>query len=290
MNAPAHVLIETLTRQAPFGIGLWDPIASRLVSEEITVTVHTITGGKTKASIAAAPNRTGVFVPHELRWPADPASPSDRFLVEVRDARDRYLPFVMHVDAAGPRGFVTPACLANVDMPGPSSASPPPLPVYVPLFATPAAPIPAGMTAVRASLLDSTTGRGAAYAVLEVYESGRLVARGVADASGEVAAVFAYPEFAAPPPWSPPGAPPATVRLVDQTWTIDTRVRYGRALPRYRPTASRSSLADLCDVLQQAPAVVETASPPSRFGEVLLHYGEEPVLGERRVGLWIRPA
>jgi hypothetical protein len=142
---------------------------------------------------------------------------------------------------------------------------------------------------VRASLTDANTGTPAEFAVLEVRESNRLLGRGIADARGEVAAFFAYPEPIAHPVWSPPHAPPAEQRLVDQRWKVDVSIRYRRGLRRFAseparpgrvPDPTRPPLADLCDILQQPIAHVTTTSPPMTVGEQDLRYGEELVLAE----------
>ena len=172
-----------------------------------------------------------------------------------------------------------------------SAASPPPPSPYVPLFASPSRPVPAGMTAVRAALKDAATGAAAAYAVLEVRADGQLLARGVADERGEVAAVLAYPEVSALPPWSPPGVPTPRLRLADQSWTIDVTVRYRRNLPRVRPDPAQPAVPDLCDVIQQPVATVATSSPPATLGELVLRYGEELMLAAEAGGeLLIGPA
>jgi hypothetical protein len=149
----------------------------------------------------------------------------------------------------------------------------------VPLFRLASSPVPAGMAAVRGSFVDAATGNRGQYAVMEVAESGRLLARGIADDRGEALAVFPYPEVPAPPPWSPPGAPSGPLRLADQSWPIEVTVRYRRDLPRYTLDPSRPALPDVCELIRQPPATVSTSSPPIAIGGLRLRYGEELVLG-----------
>lgn len=299
MIAPAYKVIDTLTRVAPLGLGLWDPTLGRLVADGIHVGVHRLAGSRTFDRVPAIANRSGIFVPHDLfggavfdeHWHPATASPADHLLVTVRDTLERYLPVALHLDPPREHGFAVPPCLTNLEPIALSAASPPPPSPYVPLFASPSRPVPAGMTAVRAVLKDVVTGAAAAYAVLEVRADGQLIARGVADDRGEVAAVFAYPEVSAPPPWSPPGAPTPRLRLVDQSWPIDVKVRYRRNLPRVRPDPAQPAVPDLCDVLQQPAVTAVTASPPAPLGELVLRYGEELVLAREAGGeLLIGPA
>jgi hypothetical protein len=287
MIAPAYTILETLTRVAPFGIGLWDASTGRLVSDGIVVRVFRLAGPHAIDPVPAVANRSGIFVPHDLFGAdafvegarATALSPPERFLVDVRDTLERYTSFVMRVGERGPRGFVLPPCVADLELPSSAPSSPPPPPTYVPLFSTASRVVPAGMAAVRASLVDAATGRGAAFAVLEVRESGHLLARAVADARGEVAASFAYPEVSAPPPWSPPRTAPKPLRLTEQHWTLDIAVRYRRNLRRFTFDPSQPPLPDLCDVVQQPLATVAAMSPPAALGEVVLRYGQDLVLG-----------
>jgi hypothetical protein len=288
MSAPAHEILERLTIVAPFGIGLWDPTAARLVSEGLRVRVFRTTGPYARAVVEAIPGRNDVFVPHDLlgarsyqeRGATDTGSPPEEVLVEVRDRLGRYASFVMHVAGRRADGFAVPECVGEVDWPGIETTSPGASSPYVPLFALPSRPVPAGMTAVRASLKDAATGQPAEGAVLDVREAGRLLARGLTDDRGEVAAVFAYPEVVAPPPWSPPGAAPKPLRLSEQRWMLDVTVRYRRNLPRFTPGGSRPPLCDLCDLLHQPVAKMSITSPPGVTGEVELRYGDEAMLAE----------
>jgi hypothetical protein len=276
MTALPHTVLERLTIVAPFGLGFWDAATARLVSDGLRVRVRRTDGPYARDVTEAVAGRSGIFVPHTLFGaralvdpsPTGPVSPPERLLVEVRDALDRYLSFVMHVTGSRDDHFAVLECAS-------AGAGP-----YVPLFPLPSRPMAAGMTAVRASLKDADTGQPAEGAVLEVREGGRLIGRGVADARGEVAVVFAYPEVPAPPAWSPPRSPPAPVQLARQRWTLDVAVRYRRALMRHVFPGSRSALFDLCDVLGQPVANTSHTSPPGVTGEVDLRYGEEADLGD----------
>jgi hypothetical protein len=290
MSAPPPGL-ETLTHVAPFGLGLWDTATARLIADGLTVRVYALAGAKAVEPRLALANQRGIFVATGLRGlrefeagPGDEAfwsaAPTPRpFLAEVRDTLARFTPFVLHVEAPS-RGPVLPGCADELWPAQAPPASPPSPPRYVPLFASPSRPVPAGMTAVRAALVDAGTGGPAGFAMLEVRESGRLVGRGIADQRGEVAAVFAYPEPPVPPPASPPAGASGAQPLARQTWRIDIVVRYRRDLPRYRPDPGRSALPDLCEVVRQPPAAVATGPPsPGTLVGATLRYGEDLVLG-----------
>ena len=299
MIAPAYRILERLTIVAPFGIGLWDGLAARLVSEGLQVRVCRTTGPYARDVVEAVAGRNGVFVPHRLfgarafdeRTAGDTGSPPEGVMVEVRDLLERYASFVLHVAGRRADGFAVPDCVSGIEQPGLMTTSPGASGPYVALLPLPSQVTPAGMTAIRTSLTDAATGRAAAGALLEVRWAGRLLARGMADDRGEVAAMFAYPETEAPPPWSPPGATPKPLRLVDQRWLLDISVRYRRNLSRYAAGGSELPLYDLCDVLLQPVATMSVASPPGAgeqrasvrllpgvTGEVELCYGEELML------------
>jgi hypothetical protein len=264
------------------------------------VRVFRTTGPYARDVVEATAGRNDVFVPHDLFGPrrfddrsvSHPASPPETLRVEVRDLLGRYASFVMDVTRRRDDGFAVPPCVDDVNWPGTEATSPFSSP-YIPLFALPSRPTPAGMTAVRASLTDAASGDPAEGAVLEVRQAGRLLALGLADARGEVAATFAYPEVAAPPTWSPPAAAPKPLPMTDQHWTLDLAVRYRRDLPRVAPGGSRPPLHDLCDLLHQPVARMSIASPPAHTTNrvsvtslpgvtagIELRYGEEPVLPE----------
>lgn len=301
-----YVVVETLTRVAPFGLAFWDDALGRLVSEDIAVRLFAMAGARATSPVRAVPNRADVFVAHGLAgqrafefgagdddfwatlWPTQP------YLVEVVDARSRYMPFVMALRLPAPRGRAMPACVDDmwprlIESPlgSPMAA---PTPASVPLFSTSARMVPAGMAVVRATLVDAETRRPAEYAMLEIRSLGRLLSRGVADARGEVAALFAYPEPATPTPTSPPSSPPSPP-LSAQTWTLDVTVRYRRDLARYSPDPARPPVAELCELLHQPLATLSTASPPAALTEATLRYGEDLVLGaDAGAELFISPA
>ena len=308
MTTLAHVVIERTTHVTPFGLGFWDVATGRRAVEELAVRVHTLSGARVVRTVVARPNRTDIYVAQEfpeLRvfesgagddtfWLAQ--SPPHPYMIEVRDPTGRFTPFVTHV-AIPSRGLAISECvldlwptvLASPPSPGlPPSAEPP---AFVPLFGTPARAVPAGLAAARATLVNSVSGAPAVWAVLEVRYGGALVARGIADARGEVVAMFAYPEPPAPPTTSPTGGATSPQPLAMQSWPIEIAVRYDADLALYQPDPRTTPLADLCELLQQPFATVRTSSPPAPLTDATLLYGQELILGkDAGATLFIDPA
>ena len=315
MTAPVPVLpppvagareVERLTLVTAFGLSLWDPVVGRPVSDGLTVRVHALgtpppappaPAGALRllAAVEARPNRSGVFVARGLPglrafeeppagvdpWAAPPAPRP--FLAEVRDPAGRYGDFALRLALPAPRGLVRAPCgdalwPADAGPPSPPDGPAAGPPARIPLLPAPAYPVPPGMAAVRATLLDAATRAPAAGAVLEVRHLGRLLGRAVADARGEVLAVLAYPEPDPPPPLSPPASPPVPPPPV--AWPLAVAVRWRRDLPRHATDAARPALAELCALLVQPVVPVRVATaPPAPLGAVTLHPGEDLVLG-----------
>jgi hypothetical protein len=300
-------VIERVVHVTLFGIGLWDSATHELRTDRLAMSVRARNAAGFGAPLQAVAGRAGIFFVNRLpglrryELPEDdsdlwqePPSPLSAlpFLVEVRDGREWFTPFVLQVSLPSPeRGPVVPDCLGQLVPAASLPASPPAAaPAFVPLFSGPGRPVPAGMAAIRATLLDGLTGLPAAYAVLEVHRAGRLAARGIADERGAVLALMGWPEPTSPPPpaASPPASPPsstsesapaASVPLNRQEWPLEITVRWDRALRRYSPDPRRGGLPDLCEVLQQPVAALETSSPPAPLDAATLRYGSELVLG-----------
>src|SRR5207237_5051284 len=86
------------------------------------------------------------------------------YRVRVEDRRGRFQPFTFDLSAPV-RGLVTlPQCV-------PAGSTP----SAIPLYSAPTRPVPAGLAAVRATLVDASTGRAAPWAVLQVRVRNRVV-------------------------------------------------------------------------------------------------------------------
>src|SRR5215213_3715076 len=182
------VVLDRLTSVAPLGLRFHDATTSQVVGDGLNVWAYPL--GQPSATRPMFPNRRGVFVLHHapaLRtvengtgdddyWNNLP--PKKDFVIEVRDDQGRFLPF-QFVAALPNRGVY--------EWHDPVIGSPPLLTKSIPLYSSPARPVPAGMAMVRADLWDPAregTGSEAASAVLELYDNDRFVARGIADQEG----------------------------------------------------------------------------------------------------------
>lgn len=290
-TAPRPDVIETQLHAAGFGMGWWDPVAGRLVSEGLAVHVARLAGNQAVQAVAANANRSGIFAAHGLpalrAFEAGGRATPARHLVTVRDTRALYLSHALEVWLPGAAGIVLPACIDALWPDGEGGSPPPPRGAWVPLFPLPAYPVPAGFAAVRAACIDDATGEPAAFAVIELRHDGRLLARAVSDARGEALAVFPYPEPAPAPvfsPGSPPGPPAAATPVAASQWPLDIAVRWRRGLPTHAaPGAPQARLPELCELLTQPAAeAADEGSPPLPVRDAILRHGADLVLGRDR--------
>ena len=297
---PAGTVIETQRLVAPFGLGLFDAALGRFVSAGLAVRLFRRVGSDLAAPISARATRRDLFTAQDLPGlrgfeAGGLLSPPLPWLVEVRDAWGRYTPFVIEALLPHAGLLLQPACGAAL-WPVPVTSPALPLPLGLPLLGTPARPLPAGQAVVRATLVDADNGAPAAWAVLEIWLDGRPLGRGVADARGEVAASFAWPEPADPlpvfSPGSPPG-PPAPAHPLDQArWPLQIAVRWQRSLPLHRTDPAQPDLPDLCALLTQPLAALSAGtSPPEPLHEALLRYGQTRVLAaDAGARIFVHPA
>lgn len=284
---PTAIVIETQRLVAPFGLGLFDAALGRCVSQGLVVRLLRRVGSGLAPPISAHATRRDLFTAQDLPGlrgfeAGSLLSPPLPWLVEVRDAWGRYTPFVIEALLPHAGLLLQPSCAAAL-WPQPVTSPAPLLPLGVPLLGTPTRPVPASQAVVRATLVDADNGAPAAWAVLEVALDGRLLGRGVADARGEVAASFPWPEPADPlpvfSPGSPPG-PPAPAHPLDQAaWPLQIAVRWQRGLPLHHTDPAQPDLPELCALLTQPLAALSAAtSPPEPLHEALLRYGQTLVL------------
>jgi len=284
------VLLDRLTSVAPLGLRFHDASTGQTVGDGLTVWAYPL--GQPAAARAMFPNRRGVFILHHaptLRtvengtgdddyWKDLP--PKKDFVIEVRDDLDRFVPF-QFVAALPNRGIY--------EWQDPVLGSPLSTTKSIPLYSSPARTAPAGQAVVRADLWDparETTGSEAASAVLELFDSDRFVARGIADQKGRVAVMFPYPapkSFApSSPPGSPLGSPPRAVgpALTDQVWTFRVRALYAIQSPPQVP--STDALPDLRAVLSQPEAAIwADEAQTDQLSEVALQFGQPLILKSR---------
>ena len=164
----------------------------------------------------------------------------------------------------------------------------------IPLFSSPARPLPGGLAVLRAQFFEAATGNPAAWVLAELSMSvlGRIVTvRGLADRQGRLALIFSYPEPASVSLGSSPGGGPQL--LSEQRWTLNFRAWYD-----FDPAPA--DFADLDSVLALptgSPVQVwDLDSPSTAFTNAELVFGRELIVPERLPGdvrprsLFISPA
>ena len=280
----------------PLGIRFWDasldlPIPDLLV-------VHAWLSGGPYAPVRAVRSPGGVYSFHRLPGQAaaekpgadeeypERVGPRREYAVAVDDPRGHYLPAAFSVTLPlGYRGeFLSVA-----------PVSPPAAAGRAYLFPAAGRPVPPGVAAVRADLVDAVTGAPAAWAVLRATMAGET-RTAIADEGGRAVALLPYPT----PERLRQGSPPADARAA--SWSVALSARWEPAALRYPfparegldpAWATRPSLKSILD--EQRPALVwavEGEDPLDEWAETLVH-GRELVLrtaladGSRDSTVWI---
>jgi hypothetical protein len=271
-------VLDRITIVTPLGLRFQDAMTGEAVRDGLVVSAYPTNRPNARRSLIT--NRRGVYVLQNasaLRdlqngagdaayWDNLPATKD--FVVEVTDQQARFIPFQFVVGL--PVQWNKPA-------------SSPPSIKDVALYSAPTRTVPAGMATVRADLWDPTAGANggsAASAVLEFYDDGAMVARGVADQQGRIAVLFPYPAPRSFPVTSPPGSPPVNrPALTDQTWTFQARALYASAIQSPLEPLSEISLPDLQSVLTQPEATLwADEARTEELQEVAVQFGCEKVL------------
>jgi hypothetical protein len=286
--------LERVTRVAPFGFQLFDPVARDAVAMGLRVVARPPIGRP--RDLVAGPSR--VFALRGLSigspfvagagdgafWASPPSLPA-AWTVEVDDPLGRFLSFRFDVEGASRVGRTArevcrlpqaaPAHpVLGLGLPGSPPGDEPPdagLPV-LPLFSAPSRPRDASLAMLTAQL-ETLDGRPAAGAVVRVAPPGLPPAHGVASAAGTAVVLFPYPE-----PEDARLSPPAATRraLAAQSWDGLRVSVFFDAVP------ADPARPDLCALLDQlgGPAVPIHAGDGSvvPFLEVTLEYGKPLVV------------
>ena len=273
--------LDRLTIVAPLGLRFHDTVSGALVGAGLNVSAYPT--GRPTARQQALNNRSGVYVLHHaagLRqvengdgsstfWKQTPANKS--FVIEVSDGAQRFQPF-QFTENLPVEGIYRWTGVAAGSPPAPMSS--------IPLYSSPVRVAPAGMAIIRADLWDPIHDSAAAWALMEVFDAGNLIARGFADELGRIALIFPYPPprtFAvSSPPGSPVSSPPLSSGppLSQQLWTLQIKARY------QPPPAA--PLPDLRFTLSQTAADIwADAARTEHLLEAGLQYGRELILKSR---------
>lgn len=294
---PSFIALERLTKVAPLGLRFHDTMTGGFIGSGLSVWAYPI--NRPAARRPALSNRSGIYVLHhaaglidlehgdgsERYWKDNLAT--HPFVVEVSDDEHRFQPFQFSAELPA-KGIYK--------WNSPTAGSPPGSRTSIPLYSSPVRSVPPGMAVVRAHLWNRETNTAASWAILEIYDNGTLIARGLADHQGQVAAIFPYPQPLSFAPGSPlaspagspllssPGSPPrpSGPPITEQVWPLQIRVLYSPALATSsppQPTAVSNSFPDLrLALLQPKASIWSEAAASEALSEVSLEYGRELIL------------
>lgn len=262
----------------PLGIRFWDAAQDAQVSDGLEVTAWP--EGMPLSATIAFRTASGIYafhgLPglHDLEYPSGDPSPPDsppcprRFIIEVLDRQQRFLPVAFSADLPY-RGIY----------PTEGMSSPPQrrLPGFY-LFSAPTRPRTASLGIIRAQLEEKGTQNPAGYAVLAIGVPGNKTWYGLADERGCAAVFLPYPVFSGRSGGSSPVSSPVEVR--EQHWDVSIRVQYDPTALRF-PAGSK--IPDLRSVLNQAPGSIwstlalQHEQPVTRLPAELI-FGQELVV------------
>jgi hypothetical protein len=272
-------ILERFPITAPLGVRFWDVVSRVFVRSGMRVTAYDTVD--TRLSWRALETGGGVSVLRDLRglrdleqsdgapdvwaaWAArTPPTIPRSFQLEVRDPSFRYQPFTCLTDAPQ-RGFADWMCPVSP----PASHRDPDAPARsLPVFPTPARPVPGGYAVVRAQLVEPDASPPlsppaeqepvcAAWAFVEVWAepdalgspppNPKPLGASYADEKGRVAVMFPWPAPVRSSLLSPQSPPGGSRGLLEQRWRIRLEAFYDRL--------DRETLPDLCAVLSQRRA------------------------------------
>lgn len=296
------VMFEQLERRTiftPLGIRFWDPVRDTQISDDLVVTARPKTTSrpivrafKTESGIYAFQGLPCLYdVEHSTNNLTLGASPPNTksFIIEVKDKQRRFLPIVFCVDLPLPYNGVFlkgVSCSTTLSSPPASTA-----PGFY-LFSAPTRSAAPGLAVIRGNLVDYSTQRPAAHAVLEVEVKDQKTWYGVADERGCIAILFPYPGINSTLGISPPGT--LKIALDQQQWELAIRVRYA---PHTLVFQGRSSTPDLRSIWSQSLGVIWPTCLGSPVTEsavqewsTVLKFGQELILlseGLPKSELWI---
>nr|WP_290669057.1 hypothetical protein [Ardenticatena sp.] len=257
LNPDNPRLIESVQRFTVLGIRFRDAATSNIVMNGLHATTWPATAPTARRTAYRTAGHAMAFrgLPGlaSLEYPdrSPPPAPRD-YIVEVRDARQRFLPVGMRIALPLPySGLYRPGGVGT------------PADFY--LFPSPArAPLPT-FAVVRATLEHAVTGTPAAWAMLEVAIDGDTF-YGFSHIDGETLIMFPYPAFTAPPDHGPP------VAGTMQTWPLTVRVHAAATLPPLPGT----TLPDFAAMSTQPIATIEATDggTPQNSLSATLTFGE----------------
>lgn len=252
--------LETSETFTPLGIRFWDLTQNLPINDGLSVTLNL--AGSNAPALQAILTRSGVYAFFGLPglWAAEHPTAAGygpartfRYIVSVEDLLGRYLPAVLvyMLDQTG-------TVLVN----GAPDSTPGARLAH--LFSSVSRPVPPGVGAIRADLIDQATGGPAAWAVLRAQISGdNEIWTGIADDAGRALVLVPYPVIQALQLGSPPGTGQGSI--TSQSWPVTIQIQYSPNQLSY-PAANFSDAEwpwtdtpSLRDILwKQQPATIWT--------------------------------
>lgn len=206
-------VLEPISRVTPLGLRFWDLATNAVIDDGLTLSAYPV--GQPWHAQKSLVNPSGVHVLQDLYglrelesgtgdkafWDGLTTDKRRDFILEVEDNLNRFLPFACRVKLPV-RGLlrlqdILPLEAGNVVAIEPQKLKLEPTALVLPLFSNPARRVPAGMTAIRASLHNQISSAPAAWAALEVHLGNDpvVLARGFADSNGQVQVFMPYPKL-----------------------------------------------------------------------------------------------
>jgi hypothetical protein len=273
--------LETVKTFTPLGIRFWDLTQNLQINSGLIVNLQLANANA--PWVPAVLTQSGVYgffglpglLAAEHPGTAGYGPPRTfRYVVMVQDTSGMYLPAVLvyTLDQTG-------AVLVN----GSPDTTPGARVAY--LFSSVSRPVPAGVGAVRADLVDQATGEPAAWAVVRVQIQGQTETwTGIADDAGRVLILVPYPVMQVLQLGSPPGTGQGSI--ASQSWPVTITVQYSPSLLTY-PAASLGAqwpwtdTPSLSDILGKQQAGLIWSDPATAVAQLTanLNFGQDLVLG-----------
>jgi hypothetical protein len=276
-----RVVLEQQVVHTLLGIRFWDPVTDSVVREGLEVAAWP--DAHPEAISRAFRSRSSVYAfrgldgLRHLEYPDDGVDPwtarQERFIVQARDARRRYLPLVFAVNVPH-RGI----------FPGKPLHSP--LTPAAPgcwLFSAPTRRAAPSWGVVRAQLMETDSETPLRFAVVEV-EVGEQSWFGISDDTGQAVVFFPLPDFTGLAGFtSPISAMPV------QSWPVTVWVQHAEAEQQTPEGAIAPNIRSLFNQPRRDIRMSDGGAISDRLSTDLV-FGEELVLssGEESI-LWLEP-
>jgi len=251
-------VIETLVHAPALGLRLWDPWTRREIASGPEVVLRLDHRPGRPWALSRTPS--GAHVLHD--GPPLGGSPSPARLEATDKTRQ-----ILSVRAGLSLPMDGAWSFDPLTAPGAPDGT-------IPVFAHPSRNAPAGWVCLRANLRRKTNGKPVPWAVMEIRLGAELVALGLSDPQGAVAAALPAPAPRKRPMGLPDGTPFETA-----AWTFSVKFRWS-------PDRLADDIPDLSDLAAQP--VVDTDTTPdgsmdsvvARPGDNILVSGTRPAWGE----------